>query len=138
MPPLATLHFLKKYKEAYSNQIQGHTPRAQAVLLQHAWPGYVRELENLISCACLTSVNDFIEVDDFPENLQKPASRAGHSEDIWRPLPLEEIRRQHIRRALNASADNRVHDARMRSIGRTSLFRFVKRSENKPVSASTP
>jgi transcriptional regulator with PAS, ATPase and Fis domain len=135
--PLLIQYFLKKYNEAYSKQIQGLTRRAQTVLFQHAWPGNVRELENVISCACLTSVNEFIDVDDLPENLQKPASRAGHPEDSWRPLPLEEIRRQHIRRVLDACEGNRVRAAHMLGIGRTSLYRFLKRSEKKPASAST-
>ena len=135
--PLLIQYFLKKYNEAYSKQIQGLTRRAQAVLFQHAWPGNVRELENVISCACLTSVNEFIDVDDLPENLQKPASRAGHPQDSWRPLPLEEIRRQHIRRVLDACEGNRVRAAHMLGIGRTSLYRFLKRSEKKPASAST-
>jgi transcriptional regulator of acetoin/glycerol metabolism len=76
-------------------------------------------------------------VDDLPENLQKPTSRAGHPEDTWRPLPLEEIRRQHIRRVLDACEGNRVRAAHMLGIGRTSLYRFLKRSEKKPASAST-
>jgi transcriptional regulator with PAS, ATPase and Fis domain len=135
--PLLIQHFLKKYNEAYSKQIQGLTRRAQAVLLQHAWPGNVRELENVISCSCLTSVNDFIDVDDFPENLQKPAGRDGHAQDSWRPLPLEEIRRQHIRRVLDACEGNRVRAAQLLGIGRTSLYRFLKRSEKKPDGAST-
>jgi len=129
--PLLIQYFLKKYNEAYSKQIQGLTRRTQAVLLQHAWPGNVRELENVISCACLTSVNEFIDVDDLPENLQKPAGRDGHAQDSWRPLPLEEIRRQHIRRVLDACAGNRVRAAQMLGIGRTSLYRFLKRSEKK-------
>jgi DNA-binding NtrC family response regulator len=129
--PLLIQYFLKKYNEAYSKQIQGLTRRTQAVLLQHAWPGNVRELENVISCACLTSVNEFIDVDDLPENLQKPAGRAGQAQDSWQPLPLEEIRRQHIRRVLDACEGNRVRAAQMLGIGRTSLYRFLKRSDKK-------
>ena len=132
--PLLIQYFLKKYNEAYSKQIQGLTRRAQAVLLQHAWPGNVRELENVISCACLTSVNEFIDVDDLPENLQKPTGRDGHPQNSWRPLPLEEIRRQHIRRVLDACEGNRARAAQLLGIGRTSLYRFLKRSEKKPTS----
>jgi DNA-binding NtrC family response regulator len=134
--PMLIQYFLKKYNEAYSKQIQGLTRRTQAVLLQHAWPGNVRELENVISCACLTSVSEFIDVDDLPENLQKPAGQNGKAGDTWRPLPLEEIRRQHIRRVLEACDGNRVRAAQLLGIGRTSLYRFLKRSERK--SAATP
>lgn len=134
--PLLIQFFLKKYNQAYSKQIQGLTRRAQAVLLQHPWPGNVRELENVISGACLTSVNDFIDVDDFPESLQKPGGHSGPAADTWRPLPLEEVRRQHIRRVLEACEGNRVRAAQMLGIGRTSLYRFLKRSEKKPDSAA--
>src|ERR1700676_1303739 len=66
-----------------------------------------------------------------------PAQRAS-AEDSWRPLPLEEIRRQHIRRVLDACDGNRVRTAQLLGIGRTSLYRFLKRSEKKPAGASTP
>src|SRR5882672_5766653 len=129
--PLLIQHFLRKYNEAYSKQIKGLTRRAQTVLYQHGWPGNVRELENVISCACLTAVNEFIDVGDFPENLQKPAPQNGRGGDTWRPLPLEEVRRQHIRRVLEACEGNRVRAAQMLGIGRTSLYRFLKRAERK-------
>ncbi len=129
--PLLIQFFLKKYNEAYGKQIQGLTRRTQAVMLQHAWPGNVRELENVISCACLTSVNEFIDVEDLPENLRKPAGASGRAANTWRPLPLEEIRRQHIRQVLESCEGNRVRAAQLLGIGRTSLYRFLKRSEKK-------
>ena len=135
--PLLIQYFLKKYNEAYSKQIQGLTRRAQAVLLQHGWPGNVRELENVISCACLISVNEFIDVDDLPENLQKPVAPTGRPGDTWRPLPLNEVRRQHIRRVLESCQGNRVRAAQLLGIGRTSLYRFLKRSEKQLADTTT-
>src|SRR5271155_4849714 len=129
--PLLIQYLLKKYNAAYQKQIQGLTRRTQAVLLQHGWPGNVRELENVISCACLTSVNEFIDVDDLPENLQKPSGPNGRAGDSWRPLPLDEVRRQHIRRVLESCEGNRVRAAQMLGIGRTSLYRFLKRYDKK-------
>jgi transcriptional regulator with PAS, ATPase and Fis domain len=134
--PLLIQFFLKKYNEAYSKQIHGLTRRTQGVLLQHAWPGNVRELENVISCACLTSVSDFIDVDDLPENLQKPGGPTASAVSAWRPLPLSEVRRQHIRRVLESCEGNRVRAAQLLGIGRTSLYRFLKRSEKKDAGAS--
>src|SRR5216684_957190 len=126
--PILVQYFLKKYNEAYSKRIQGLTRRAQTVLLQHAWPGNVRELENVISSACITGVNDFIDVCDFPELLQKPVGRADASSEAWRPLPLEEVRRVHIQRVLQMCEGNRVRAAQVLGIGRTSLYRYLKRA----------
>jgi DNA-binding NtrC family response regulator len=125
VPALITF-FLKKYNVAYGKQIQGLTRRAQMTLLQHPWPGNVRELENVISSASLVALSDFIDVHDLPEHLQKPA-RPGLDKS-WRPLPLDEVRKEHIERVLELCAGNRVRAAQMLGIGRTSLYRHLKRA----------
>lgn len=125
VPALITF-FIKKYNAAYGKRIQGLAGRAQTVLLQHSWPGNVRELENVLSSASLVAANDFIDVHDLPENLQKP-ERAAASAESWRPIPLEEIRREHIERVLDLCSGNRVRAAQMLGIGRTSLYRYLKR-----------
>jgi DNA-binding NtrC family response regulator len=125
IPTLITF-FIKKYNAAYGKQIQGLTRRAQIILLQHGWPGNVRELENVISSASLVAVNDFIDVHDLPEHFQKPLHAVGF-EKSWRPLPLDEVRNQHIDRVLELCAGNRVRAAQMLGIGRTSLYRYLKR-----------
>jgi DNA-binding NtrC family response regulator len=122
-------YFLKKYNEAYDKRIQGVSRRAQAVLLQHSWPGNVRELENVLSSACMTAAGDFIDVCDLPEHLQKPKA-ARETTQAWLPLPLDEIRKQHIHRVLNMCKGNRVRAAQLLGIGRTSLYRFLKRDAN--------
>src|SRR4029077_10574086 len=93
LPALITF-FIRKYNAAYGKQIRGLTRRAQTVLLQHSWPGNVRELENVLSSASLVAPNDFIDVHDLPENLQKP-ERAVTPAKSWRPLPLEDVRKDH-------------------------------------------
>lgn len=135
--PILVQHFLKKYGEACGKTFHGLTRRAQIVLLQHEWPGNVRELENVISSAALIASADFIDVPDLPEHLQRPVRRAGHAEDDWRPLPLEEIRKQHIERVLAICDGNRVHASQMLGIGRTSLYRFLKRANRKAAAKRT-
>lgn len=125
--PLLVQHLLKKCNQAYGKNIQGLTRRAQTVLLQHSWPGNVRELENVISSAAITTTSDFIDVHDLPEHLQRPRQRASSVDDNWRPLPLEEVRRIHIQRVLEMCGGNRVRASEILGIGRTSLYRFLKR-----------
>lgn len=132
--PILVQHFLKKYGEACGKSFRGLTRRAQIVLLQHDWPGNVRELENVISSAALTASADFVDVGDLPESLQRPRRRATHVENSWRPLPLDEVRKQHIQRVLEMCNGNRVRAAQMLGIGRTSLYRFLKRT-NRQVAA---
>lgn len=124
--PLLMQFFLKKYNAAYGKNISGLTRRAQTTLLQHPWPGNVRELENVISSASITTSGDFIDIADLPENLQRHGQRPAESDD-WRPLSLEEVRKLHIQRVLDMCQGNRLRAAQVLGIGRTSLYRYLKR-----------
>ena len=124
--PLLVQFFLHKYNAAYGKQISGLTRRAQTVLLQHPWPGNVRELENVISSACITTMGDFVDLGDLPEHLQRRGPR-GMNGDEWRPLSLEEVRKMHIQRVLEMCQGNRLRAAQILGIGRTSLYRYLKR-----------
>jgi DNA-binding NtrC family response regulator len=123
--PLLVQFFLKKYNEAYAKSISGLTRRAQTILLQHSWPENVRELENLISSACVTTCRDFIDLPDLPGYV-------GHTDprdkivDEWRPLSLEEVRNVHIRKILDMCQGNRLRAAQILGIGRTSLYRYLR------------
>lgn len=125
LPALITF-FIKKYNAANGKQIQGLTRRAQTVLLQHPWPGNVWELENVISSASLVAPNDFIDVHDLPEEVQR-TGRTEAPAKSWLPIPLEAVRRDHIERVLDLCSGNRVRAAQMLGIGRTSLYRYLKR-----------
>ena len=124
--PLLVAFFLKKYNQLYQKQIRGLTHKAKALLLRHTWPGNVRELENVMASATLMAAGDFVDVPDLPERLQKPPGQ-GITSELWRPLPLEEVRKQHIQRMLELCGGNRVRAAQLLGIGRTSLYRHLKR-----------
>jgi DNA-binding NtrC family response regulator len=133
--PLLVQFFVKKYNEAYGKNIAGLTRRAQTVLLQHSWPGNVRELENVISSAAITTSGDFIDLADLPENLQHPWQRHEGGVD-WRPLSLDEVSKIHIQRVLQMCMGNRLRAAQVLGIGRTSLYRYLKRDQLEASSAS--
>jgi len=138
--PLLIQFFLKKYNEAYGKNISGLTRRAQSVMLQHPWPGNVRELENVISSASITATGEFIDIADLPEQLQHRMTREEESED-WRPLSLDVVRKNHIQKVLGICHGNRLRAAHILGIGRTSLYRYLKRdgweTSARPKPAST-
>jgi DNA-binding NtrC family response regulator len=124
--PLLVHFFVKKYNLAYGKNICGLTRRVQTMLLQHAWPGNVRELENVISSAAITTSGDFIDLADLPENFQHRSQRTPGGTE-WRPLSLEDVRKVHIQRVLQMCMGNRLRAAQVLGIGRTSLYRYLKR-----------
>ncbi len=126
--PLLIQFFLKKYNEAYGKKISGLARRAQTLFLQHPWPGNVRELENVISSACINVTSDFIDIADLPEHLQKPGGSIPARTEAWLPLSLKDVRQTHIQRVLDMCQGNRVRAAQILGIGRTSLYRYLKRA----------
>ena len=119
-------HFLKQFNQTYGRPIEGFTQRALACMARYPWPGNVRELENAVSTACITAATEMIDVDDLPEGLRRATPNHG-MEERRRPLTLDEVRREHIERVLQTCQGNRLRAAQMLGIGRTSLYRFLKR-----------
>lgn len=62
----------------------------------------------------------------MPEHLHHRGTRCA-GEDDWKPLSLEEVRKLHIRRMLDLCQGNRLKAAQFLGVGRTSLYRYLKR-----------
>ncbi|MEQ1354494.1 MAG: helix-turn-helix domain-containing protein, partial [Candidatus Acidiferrum sp.] len=56
----------------------------------------------------------------------------------WRPLSLEEVRRVHIQRVLQMCMGNRLRAAQVLGIGRTSLYRYLKRDQAEAMALTRP
>jgi transcriptional regulator of acetoin/glycerol metabolism len=76
----------------------------------------VRELENVISTACITATGDFIEIGDLPEHLQHRTPRLP-GDDQRQPLSLDDVRKVHIQKVLQMCNGNRLRAARIPGLG---------------------
>ena len=127
---LLVRYFVKRCNEQYAKRFQGTTRRAEAALLRYPWPGNVRELENAISKAAITGAGDFLDLEDLPKQVQNGAAdgRPTSSSDSWQPATLESVERAHVQRVLEMCNGNQVRAAEILGIGRTSLYRHLKRT----------
>jgi DNA-binding NtrC family response regulator len=125
--PLLVDYFLEKYNESYGKTIRGISDRAWALLLHYPWPGNVRELENVIAGACINAESSLIDIGDLPAHLQKPSLEALDPASRRQPGTLEELKRRQITSALDLCDGNRVRAAEMLGIGRSSIYRYLKR-----------
>jgi two-component system response regulator HydG len=126
--PLLTRHFLNSCNRQYGKSLKGLTRRAETALIQYPWPGNVRELENIISGAAITANSEFIDVQDLPKYFQSPKNSVSVSDgEAWQPLTLEELQRRHVQRVLEMCDGNQVRAAEILGIGRTSLYRHLKK-----------
>lgn len=67
--PILCNHFVQKYNELMSKQIQGVSSGALKFLLNYSWPGNVRELENVIERAMVLTDEGLIVGSSLPEHL---------------------------------------------------------------------
>ena len=60
--------FIKRFNTRYKRQVT-LSSMAEEVMLNYAWPGNLRELENLIHSLVVTCDNDMIQVEDLPASM---------------------------------------------------------------------
>jgi DNA-binding NtrC family response regulator len=125
--PLLATHFAEKYARP-GEAPKRVAPQAMEVLLNYRWPGNIRELENAVERACVTSGTDEIGVENLPSELSAPpVARVPVEVDINRPLPellrdtLAEFEKQYIRKALKKTRGNVGRCARICGLSRRSL-----------------
>ncbi len=104
--PLLTNHFLQKFTELAGAATKMLSPEALACLEAYAWPGNIRELENVIERAMTLEPGPIIRPESLPDSLRQPRPPdAFHvdfpPEGIDLDRLMEQIERDLIRRALD-------------------------------------
>lgn len=104
-------HFLRAYAQRNSRSARALTPDAMSLLESHSWPGNIRELENVVERAVLTSQGMTVVPRDI---LLDRVQADGESPDKpWVPgRTLNDIERRVIIEALTYHQGNRTHTAR--------------------------
>ncbi len=72
--PLLINHFVNRSATAMGKNISGISDQAMQVLLRYAWPGNVRQLENVIERAVILARQAQIGVNDLPDELTAPTN----------------------------------------------------------------
>jgi two-component system nitrogen regulation response regulator GlnG len=58
--------FIQKANSEFNSEISHCSDKAMEILVNHRWPGNIRELENTIQRACLLSQGNTLRASDFP------------------------------------------------------------------------
>jgi two-component system response regulator AtoC len=125
--PLLAEYLLKKLSFRMGRPLQGLSPEAAEKLRSYAFPGNVRELENLLERALIYRENADIEAEDI--DLCRPGSPAlpdPVSISTRAALSLNEVEREAIRRALTRSGGNRTRAATELGVSRKTIINKIK------------
>jgi len=121
--PVLAERFLLKYAATYRRPARSFTPAALDAIRAYAWPGNIRELQNVIERAVILCAHEEIDVDllsiaDAAERKARP--RIGDA------LSLEEVERSHIRGVM---ANSPSLDAAAKTLGIDVSTLYRKRKE---------
>ncbi len=125
--PLLATHFAEKYGRSGQSPCQ-FTPEAMELILNYAWPGNIRQLENAIERAVVTAKEGMIRPENLPPELSAPTPRkASFPIDLSRPLPEQlgeltaDFESRYLRRALKKSRGHVGRCARISGLSRRSI-----------------
>jgi DNA-binding NtrC family response regulator len=112
-------HFLARYAARYRKPVVGLEPEALETLLAHPWPGNVRELDHTLERAVLLAQGGQVRSADL--GLRSLAAPPRLEE-----LPLEEVERVLIRKALERHEGNVSQAAKALGLSRSALYRRLQ------------
>ncbi len=123
--PLLVEHFVRKFCRG-ERRPPAIADAAVNCLMSYDWPGNVREFENCIERALALSSGPVLHIGDLPTNLQNHRRTMAVSPDGSATLPLREMERRAILRAVAEAQGDKLLAARLLGIGKTTLYRKLK------------
>ncbi len=118
--PLLARHFLEQHAQRYRKALTGFDPAALHALMEHRWPGNVREIDHAIERAVLMSQGPTVRMADL--GLRLEGTPAGRLED----MSLEEVEAFLVKKAM-ARHSNVSQAARALGLSRSALYRRLER-----------
>jgi len=114
--------FLNLYREEYSAKVKGFSEDALSAMLQHKWPGNIRELQNKLKSAVVLAEGQLIQADD----LGLIAKTTGSEERVFNLREVREIAEtKAIRNAHNQAEQNVSKTAELLGVTRPTLYSLI-------------
>jgi len=118
--PLLARYFLSKFSKRMGKDLRRISGEAMRVLVNHAWPGNIRELENALERAVVVAETDEINAGDLPLTLVSQAA------DLRQDWSLERVKQEHIAKVLGLVNGNKKQAAKLLGLDATTLWRKAK------------
>jgi DNA-binding NtrC family response regulator len=133
--PLLVEHFLAKYSASLGRAQAAVDPEVHSVFNLYAWPGNIRELENVVQRALVLDRDNLIGLDDLPDRLRARQPRLAklRMELPDSGLSLEDVERELLIAALVKHDWNQTKAATYLDISRSALiYRMQKFALERP------
>jgi len=134
--PMLAGRFIEEFNAQNGRSVEGLTPEAEETLVRYAWPGNVRELRNAMHRAVVLAGNGAIVREHLPPLVLGGASRPARAPESGKVLPLRDVERQMIIRALEETNYHKPQAAAMLGISLKTLYNKLARFGLPPNRAS--
>ena len=114
-------HFFERFRTEGRRRIRGFTDDARRAILNHTWPGNIREMSNRVRQAWVMAEGRWIEVDDL--QLQGRQTRPVLTLDQAR----ERAEIEAVNLALRESDGNLSRAAQLLGVSRMTLYRLQQK-----------
>ena len=123
--PLFCQHFIARFNRAMGKAVRRVGTQAVATLMEHPWPGNIRELENCLERAMILAQGEEIGAEHLRwpgSELQGKGTAPGES---WNPLEI--VERGEIERTLRQTEWNRSRAAEALRVSRKTLYLKIRK-----------
>ena len=125
--PLLISSFLSRYNAEFGKNVVGLSQEAQNILMNHSYPGNIRELQNIIEHAVLLSTGRTIGVRELPRDLAPIPEESSFADvALSRSNALRTMEDVMIRKAVEKTHGNMSQAAKLLGIGRSTLWRKLR------------
>lgn len=121
--PLLADHFLHRFARETNRDVDTISDEAMQLLVNYPWPGNIRELENVLERAVVTSRIRVIA----PEAFGYLVANAVCVPESSVPQSLKDLEKIHIRRILDQEGWNITHAAKVLGLDRTTLHKKMRK-----------
>lgn len=143
--PLLLHHFVQHFNQSKNRSLTGFSPDALEALYHYAWPGNIRELENLVERLAILKGSGQVDIADLPEHYRASTSQSlfglGSSGDAMMDIPdngvdfntaVDNYENLLILQALEKTGWNRNQAAALLKLNRTTLVEKIKKKGLRP------
>jgi two-component system response regulator AtoC len=127
-------HFIKQFNKQHNRQITNVHPKALEVLKSYAWPGNIRELENVIEHSFIVENSNTITSESMPESIKSHAAKPKEiriGDKMSAPLDFEifkeQVEKEFIVGALRANRGRINQTVARANIPKNTLLRKIKK-----------
>jgi DNA-binding NtrC family response regulator len=119
--PALAVHFLRQHAQRYRKTLTGLEPAAMQALLDHPWPGNIRELDHAVERGVLMAQGSVIRLGEL--GLRIDRDQTSRIED----MSLEEVEGFLIKKAMARFDGNVSQAAKALGLSRSALYRRLQR-----------